>query len=295
MHRDLSTDSLIVTSYYDSDEFKSKVSERLALGYGGEEAQDYWWGDIDFRVNRFKLLTSTTFGESTDFVLLSYYLDTLSLYSEGRLITIKRSSFGPVFVGYEKDSKQTYVYADRMGKAFDSVFNSMQSEADDVRDLPLVCKAALLLQLKYRVGRTVIVDSWSDVEAWGAISGSLASLPPKWDQENRVFVFFPSKDIALMNATAEARRDRIKFMSKVDRWVEDFARAKDSVQLEAPKVIAGDDSVTVIISAYSYVTNGEVATWKVVFSKSGILRYIGYNELPSYYHYENFDIGLGGH
>jgi hypothetical protein len=213
---------------------------------------------IDLTSYNLALRAEYEFPSDTDLVLLKY-----EVYP----------SYSYLFVAYLKSSGKMYPLADDYAAPVDSQFNRLLADNPALLSLSPVCRASLLVSLKYGGRGIWVLDSIIDLMAAEAIGfarpldGSLSF--------HELFVFAPSRDSVLMSF----------FNWWEYRWMDESfsmlhrSHYEDSLTIEEPLVQTGQsvDTVSLTVCDRYY---GELARWMVVFAKDGTVHFLDYVGKP---------------
>ena len=151
------------------------------------QCDPYWFYHKEFRAadltsNNLALRAEYEFASDTDLVLLKYEVYPSRPY---------------LFVAYLKSSGKMYPLADDYAAPVDSQFNRFLWDNPAVLNLSPVCRASLLVSLKYGGRGIWVLDSIIDLIAAEAIG--FARPPDSSLSFHDLFVFAPSRDSVLMS------------------------------------------------------------------------------------------------
>lgn len=286
-HYDAGTDSILIPSQYDTDEFKSRLVRLLMAGSGKRKSERYYLTDVDFEYKKYPLLeASIVFEDDSDFVVLAY--DPCGRLADGtRHWMSSASPKGLFYAGYVKSSDKLYLLMDGFGPSVEEVFTRIRAENEGTPHLSHICKAALMVRMKYWHGAMAIVRSYDDLDAWANQLAIYIHFPLDWvwNTRNSLFTFFPADDTSYTRGFEEYKSEGFRTYSFIP---------KDWVSLEPPSVIHESDST--IVTMFVHVLGvfpelQEVAKWEVVFDKADSVTAMRYlptrvwcSGLRPYYH-----------
>ena len=246
-----------VPSRYDTPELREALVPFL------RQCDNAWFYHPDFRAAdltsyNLALRAEYDFADDTDLVLLKYEVYPSHAY---------------LFTAYLKSSHKIFPLADAYSAPVESQFNRLVEANTALLNLSPVCRASLLVSLKYGGRGIWVLDSIVDLMAAEAIEfarpldGSLSF--------HELFVFAPSRDSMLMSFFDWGKYRPMDWsFSMLHR-----RHYEDSLTIEEPLVQTGEFADTVFLTVCDRLY-GELARWKVVFAKDGTVRFLDYVSKP---------------
>jgi hypothetical protein len=256
-----------VPSKYDTDEIREAVSKLLEnLNRKPEPITGSSFRWYEYTTDKMALRNAIEFEDDSDLVLLIYEFSTVMTH-------IPR-----VHIAYVKPHTSFFVLEDGFGLSLEEHYNEMVEASPGALGLPLLCRACLLVTLKYDLGTTVIIERAEDIYLAATWFGTPPErMPFKFCGPYWFYSMLPSRDSDFvswaMPIWRSSREGDVRFDS-------DMRRVLDSLGVKAPDVEVKDSLTVVTLSVYNFVISGEVANWRLEFLANGRLRYMWYAEPP---------------
>jgi hypothetical protein len=260
-------------SSYDDPELGARAKALLMTGYGKEEDGRFWYGWENLVPGGSPILVSVTrFEADTNLVLLGYRC-------EGETTG---APVGLFFFGYVSRSDKLYLLSDGFGPTVEEVYNQMLTENPGILQIPDFCVAALLLRLKYRVGRPVILRDWADLQAYLEFRTAFTPLPDEARNRLAMFSISPASDAVFMRHTKTSRDAYISDTSRSRDFFQRLTAGQRRVDIVPPSVVGYGDSTRISLTVYNMEVAGEVAHWDIVLAATGHVLSMRYSEEPQY-------------
>lgn len=274
-HYDILERKVVLPSSYDTEEFKERLIEQMMAGFGEEPGDGFWYGMFDFRYDFYpRLIESFTFEADTDFVLLAYYPCETREKPDG---SRRHSTGGPkrlFFAGYVKSTNGLYLLSDGFGPSAEESFNRMLNESGSVPHLSEVCRASLLLKVKYAQSKLAVVRNRKDVDAWYNFTVRRSTDVSDELLRSGFVTFFPSRDSGV--------REYVDRFSSADS-VGGLPASYKNRPIKPPSVSLLADTFHVVLTVYASLfpdISEELATWEVAFEGTGEVISMRYLEPP---------------
>ena len=207
------------------------------------------------------------FTEDSSFVVIRFWNYGLSSY----------------FIGLCTNLNRWFPLSDIDGNEIEKNFNKILKLCPSLNNKSLICKSALLLGLKYETAENSILYKLDD------IAGILAF---GWSQENR-----PPDSLDIPRSLYKLKISSDTVLNGYFNWerFEAYIKAtenlKEELSIIPPRVIHAESQDTVELTIYnSYF--GEIAEWRIVYDKSGLIESMDYIRKPILTYYRQMEAGI---
>jgi hypothetical protein len=237
-----------VPSPYDTDTMRRRIVDLVR--------------DHEYDAEQLFLNATYEFEGDSDFVLLHY--------------VFPRTRTAGIRFGYVRSSDRLYILQDGFGSSLEEQFNRMVTENPGVPDISPLCKAALLVTLKYRFAPTAIIETPEDVfAAIATFELPTPEIPVDLLGGVGLYMFLPSRDSSLMSWVLPKWQ-----VNPHNSRAEKFAVLLECVGVRPPTINRSASGAAVLLSVYNYQVRGEIARWRVEFDNEGRMVYMWYDEPP---------------
>ncbi len=269
---DVICDSDSVISPLDTDELRGLLIDQLMENFGRDTGYEYRFADMDFRTVYYPRLTDVyEIEQDTNFLLLEYWICRRPAVGLARMPPVDEFS---IYAGYMPHSEELHLLSDGFGAPLEERFNKILEENDGTPKLSNVCKSVLLVRLKYALGAVAVINDWCDFGVWIRAQSLFPpfDLSHEWRGRNSLFSFFPSEDQEFLTALqlgSETACDG-KLLDYFDRKT--VSEAMDSIEIVPLSVSQAVDTTFVRLTTHQFGGSaGEIATWEVALSGSGLV------------------------
>ena len=156
-------------------------------------------------------------------------------------------------------------------KGLKNIFNYCLRYSDDLNNMDFVCKAALILSMKYRFNPNYIIESKDDLGKAIILANDMNERIPK--------EVHSEKELYLVD------------MPQIDDWIEDWQEIlkneaglndfENTASLHPIEINYTKNEVRIAITIFSgYYSYSEIADWVIVISKDGELKSLDYVSKP---------------
>ena len=253
-----SIDSIVADYFDDYNEFKIELTDSINHWIKGNLDNGYCLGDPCDRIckpDEIKALDLYDFTGDSTFILIRYW----DYYLQ------------PYFIGLCIKQHKWFPLSDIKGNETKINFNKILKLCPSLKSKSLLCKSVLLLGLKYGYSDNSILFSMDDINGLLAYNRSKENRAPDSLGFKRVFYWMGiSSDTVLNKYFNQKMFDGYKIS------VEGY---KDALSIIPPKVNYGESQDTVELTLFNRFF-GEIAEWRLIFDKSGLIQSMDYINKP---------------
>jgi hypothetical protein len=272
-HYIFESDSVLVATPWDSEQFKQALVDQLIAGKGKRPEDGFYYSGVDFEDYKYPVLShSIEFSADSDFVILIYAPAGRRKGPDGRLETSIDGFNRPIVACLIRSTGRVYLMTDGFGAPLVEGYNRMRSENGGMPDLEPLSAATLLIKLAYSyTGGMAIVESWEDVFAWCNVKYSRVRRVAGRDDPDPFPTFFPARIEEIRRASD----------SLGDCQSREFTRSYvEAVEIAPPSVCTFPDSTVVRLTVFVGWHGWELSSWRVVFSSGGDVLSMRYEHPP---------------
>jgi len=271
---DVSDTSEVLRSRFESADFKARIVSVLAADASDMNSVADWIAGVEGDTGVLTFEHFYSFDESVNFVLLEY---TFLWKREVGLETFPENIYRPIFFGYVPSTGNIYCMDSEIRVPLLERFNAVMRENEGALDMPVECKAALLVRLVYQSGPVIVISEPDDYYYWVACMFEVLKWHKTELKSGYEFPFF------VMSPKAYVRRI---LKEEECHLLEDFRKdslfERHDVPLVPLAVHKRDDSTFVELTTYTSLRlqRREFAVWRVVFNAESEVLSCWYEESP---------------
>ncbi|MFH1891168.1 MAG: hypothetical protein ABIK83_00620 [Candidatus Zixiibacteriota bacterium] len=257
---DVSVTSEVSRSRFESADFKARIVSVLAADANEMNSVADWVAGVEADTGVLTFEHSYSFDESVNFVLLEY---TFLWRREVGLETFPENIYRPIFFGYVPSTGNIYCMDSEIRVPLLERFNTVMRENEGTLDMPVECKAALLVRLVYQHGCVIVINEPDDYYYWVAckfevlMSQKTKSMPI---YRLPLFVMSPMDYVKRVLGKEDCQH--------LEEFRKDSVFERHHVPLLPLAVRQSDDSTSVELTTCTHLGPyaEEFAVWKVVFN-----------------------------
>jgi hypothetical protein len=260
------------TSRFASSEIRDEAARQLMVGFQEGDHDKYWYWDLHFdHYDGPWPITVNEFEQDTNFVLIEFIASD-STQSPG--------PYGTYFFGYIKPTGKLYLLADGFGSTVEECFNTMVKESGGIPNLPPVCRATLLLKLKYRLGTFAVVFDQADADLWYSKLYDLGRcLSSEWRKSRYLIEIAPAHDEEYVRCVDSLHEAGVRAFTSQGLPMD--SASSTNVELAPPTLSVMGDTCIVRLSVCVFLfSDRDVATWEIRMSKDGYVLSMDYVSKP---------------